>query len=446
LSDAHKSLASGPCQLSLGVDLGSSGLRLAVCDASGNPLAELDSNYQGPFEQPESWRLGLQALVGQLPTGLSSRVGRIALAGTSGTLLLCRPDGALAPGELGRALPYSLACIEQADAVVAILGRPAKGDPPSASDPSASDPAASASGSLARALRLLAAAKAAGIGGPWLLRHQADWLMGWLLGDWRWGEEGNNLRLGWRLQGQCWGGSISRQPWRAALPQIVASGRLLGPLAPAVARELGLPESCQVVAGSTDANAAVLAANPRPGDGVTVLGTTLVLKQFCQKPIAAPGLSCHRVAGRWLVGGASNAGAGILRRFFSDGQLIELSRQINPAQPSGLKLRPSTVIGERFPIDDPQLQPILEPRPISDALYLQALLEGLAEIEKAGWQRLAQLGAPAIQRVISLGGGARNPQWRAIRQRLLGVAVLNRPQLSAALGMARLAATALPPP
>jgi sugar (pentulose or hexulose) kinase len=104
------------------------------------------------------------------------------------------------------------------------------------------------------------------------------------------------------------------------------------------------------------------------------------------------------------------------------------------------------VIGERFPIDDPQLQPILEPRPISDALYLQALLEGLAEIERAGWQRLAQLGAPAIQRVISLGGGARNPQWRAIRQRLLGVAVLNRPQLSAALGMARLAATALPPP
>jgi sugar (pentulose or hexulose) kinase len=209
---------------------------------------------------------------------------------------------------------------------------------------------------------------------------------------------------------------------------------------------LGLPESCQVVAGSTDANAAVLAANPQAGDGITLLGTTLVLKQFCDKPIAAPGVSCHRVAGRWLVGGASNAGAGILRRFFSDDQLIELSRQINPAQPSGLSLRPSSVIGERFPIDDPQLQPILEPRPVSDALYLQALLEGLAEIERAGWQRLAQLGAPPLQRVISLGGGARNPQWRAMRQRLLGVPVLNRPQLSAAMGMARLASTALPPP
>ncbi len=451
----HGPLAPPPALLALGVDLGSSGLRIAVCDARGELLAELASDYPGAFEDPESWQRGLLTLVGQLPKELSRRVGSIALAGTSGTLMLCRPDGGLAPGELGLALPYYLACIEQADALAAILAplpsalpSAADHDPgdSAAGDPAAGDPAASASGSLARALRLLAAAKAAGIGGPWLLRHQADWLMGWLLGDWRWGEEGNNLRLGWRLEGQCWAGSIARQPWQEALPQIVASGGRLGPLAPAAALALGLPESCQVVAGSTDANAAVLAANPQAGDGITLLGTTLVLKQFCDKPIQAPGVSCHRVAGRWLVGGASNAGAGILRRFFSDDQLIELSRQINPAQPSGLALRPSSVIGERFPIDDPQLQPILEPRPVSDALYLQALLEGLAEIERAGWQRLAQLGAPPVQRVISLGGGARNPQWRTMRQRLLGVPVLNRPQLSAAMGMARLASTVLPPP
>ncbi|NDF63348.1 MAG: hypothetical protein EB136_10650, partial [Synechococcaceae bacterium WBB_3_034] len=49
-----------------------------------------------------------------------------------------------------------------------------------------------------------AQARAAGAEGPWLLRHQADWLMGWLLADWRWGEEGNNLRLGWDLRAQAW--------------------------------------------------------------------------------------------------------------------------------------------------------------------------------------------------------------------------------------------------
>ncbi len=221
---------------------------------------------------------------------------------------------------------------------------------------------------------------------------------------------------------------------------------MLGTLTPEVAAALGLPESCRVVAGSTDANAGVLAADPGPGDGVTVLGTTLVLKQWAPTPISGPGVSSHRLAGRWLVGGAANAGAGVLRQFFSDSQLSELSRQIDPHQPSGLQLRPLPGRGERFPIDDPDLEPVLEPRPVSDARFLQGLLEGLARHEAAGWARLRELGAPPVRRVISLGGGARNPQWRAIRQRLLGMPVLNRPGLNAALGMARLAAAALPPP
>ncbi|MFM7635845.1 MAG: FGGY-family carbohydrate kinase [Cyanobacteriota bacterium] len=421
--------------MALGVDFGTSGLRLALLDARGLLLAEEASSYPGPFEDPEGWRQGLIALAARLQAPWRARVATIALAGTSGTLLLCRPDGALACGDLKLALPYSLACPEQAAVAAALVAD------------CAGSPAASASGSLARALRLLTLAETAGLGQDnWLLRHQADWLMGWLLGDWRWGEEGNNLRLGWLLEGQHWAGMIERQSWAAALPAITASGSVLGSLQPAAAATLGLPQTCLVVAGSTDANAAVLAADPGPGDGITVLGTTLVLKQFCERPLQGPGISCHRVAGRWLVGGASNAGAGVLRRFFSDGQLEELSRQIDPRRPSGLQLRPLPGRGERFPVDDPELEPVLGPRPVSDCLYLQGLLEGLAVIEATGWRRLRQLGAPPVQQVISLGGGARNPQWRAIRQRLLGMPVRNRPKLSAALGMARLAATALLPP
>jgi D-ribulokinase len=285
-----------------------------------------------------------------------------------------------------------------------------------------------------------------GCRGPWLLRHQADWVMGWLLADWRWGEEGNNLRLGWDLEQRHWQGAIGQQAWSGALPQIRPSGEVVAAIHAAVAAELGLPRGCRVVAGSTDANAAVLAANPLEHDGVAVLGTTLVLKQWSPRPIRGPGVSCHRLAGRWLVGGASNAGAGVLRRFFSDDQLAELSRQIDPNRCSGLRLRPLPGRGERFPLDDPQLEPVLEPRPVSDVLYLQGLLEGLAAIEAAGWRRLEELGAPAVRRVISVGGGAVNPQWRRIRAERLGKPVLNRPGLSAALGMARLAASALPQP
>ena len=428
--------------LGLGVDLGSSGLRLAlVC--GGESVWEEASPYPGAFDDPCSWRDGLINLCRRLPVELRHRVGAIAVDGTSGTLLLCRPDGSLLPGALRLALPYHQACPAEADTARRLASNGP--NPTSAA-------AASASGSLARALQLLARAQPShantAAAGQLLLRHQADWLMGALLGHWRWGEASNNLRLGWLQDSGCWAGAIDRQPWRAALPQIVECGDDLGPVDPhsgGLAQNLGLPPHCRVVAGCTDASAAMLAADAGAGDGLTVLGTTLVLKQWVERPIQAAGVSCQRLAGRWLVGGASNAGGGVLRRFFSDEQLQELSRQIDPERPSGLQLRPLPGPGERFPIDDPDLEPVLEPRPVSDALYLQGLLEGLCRIEMAGWRRLQDLGAPPLQQVITVGGGARNPQWRALRQRVLGVPVLNRPGISAALGMARLAATTLQP-
>ena len=278
-----------------------------------------------------------------------------------------------------------------------------------------------------------------GIGSDLVLRHQADWLMGWLMGDWSWGEEGNNVRLGWDSSSKRWCGSIGDQPWAGALPRVIASGSCPGQVSKTVAYQTGLNSACYVVAGSTDANAGVLAAAPGEGDGVTVLGTTLVLKQWVPHPLQGPGISCHRLNGRWLVGGASNAGAGVLLNFFSERDLQELSRQIDPDRPTGLDLLPLSKKGERFPVDDPELLPRLEPRPVSNALFLQALLEGLTAIEVAGWQRLEDLGAPPVKRVISIGGGARNPQWRRMRQRALGRPVAIQADASAALGMALLA-------
>jgi sugar (pentulose or hexulose) kinase len=387
-------------------------------------VSEISSPYPGSFSSPEAWRQGFLRLIQQWPFPWRSQVAAIAVAGTSGTLLVCHDDGALLDGPAAQALAYHQSFPEQAATALAL----------------AKDGlAASASGSLARALQLMQLARLPGNGTGFRLRHQADWLMGWLLGDWRWGEEGNNLRLGWDLIGNCWCGSIGEQPWAAALPQIIPSGSCPGKVSELAAQLTGLGRECWVVAGSTDANAAALATDPQEGDGITVLGTTLVLKQFVPEPLRGPGISCHRLAGRWLVGGASNAGAGILLQFFSASDLKELSRQIDPERPTGLSLRPLAVKGERFPIDDPELAPRLEPRPISDALYLQALLEGLTEIEVAGWQRLEALGAPPVKRVISLGGGARNPQWRRMRQRALGRPVLHRADASAALGMALLA-------
>ena len=413
--DASGRVAGSLC---LGIDLGSSGVRLALLDGAAHCCHGDSTSYPAAFEDGAGWQVAVGAMIKAIPADLRAGVAALAIAGTSGTLLACHPDGGrpLAPAE-----PYHRAYGERAEQCLVLAGE--------------GSPAASASGALARALELQGRHQHQ----PLLLRHQAEWLAGWLLDDWRWGDAHNSLKLGWDPLRQDWAGSIGRSALAPCLPRVRPPGTRLGPLHPERARQLGLPRDCKVIAGTTDGNAAVLAVGPQPGDGITVLGSTMVLKQVCPSPIQGPGVYSHPLGAQWICGGASNAGGAVLRRFFDERSLVWLSRQIDPTRPSGLDYLPLPRPGERFPRDDPALQPRLEPRPVSDALFLQGLLEGLAAVEAEGWQRLRDLGAPGIQRVISVGGGARNPQWRQLRQLRLGITVLNRPGRPPAEGAARLA-------
>ena len=92
--------------LALGVDLGSSGLRVALIGPDGEQLIEESSPYPSSLEEPLGWVEGLTSLCGLLPGAALKRVGALAVDGTSGTLLLCRADGQPGPGCLGQALPY----------------------------------------------------------------------------------------------------------------------------------------------------------------------------------------------------------------------------------------------------------------------------------------------------------------------------------------------------
>ena len=200
-------IPTGHEPLGLGIDLGTSGLRLAVLDRSGTVLAERSSDYPSSFDDPLGWRQGVIALCAALPDELRDRVVAVAVM-APGTVLTCSANGE----PRGSALPYFLACPEQAQAAAELAG-------------SAASPAGSASGSLARVLRLLASTS----GEQFLVRHQADWLSGWMLGDWRFGEEGNNLRLGWDLGQRSWQGAIADQPWvvpcRRSWPRVLDSFR-----------------------------------------------------------------------------------------------------------------------------------------------------------------------------------------------------------------------------
>jgi len=85
----------------------------------------------------------------------------------------------------------------------------------------------------------------------------------------------------------------------------------------------------------------------------------------------------------------------------------------------------------------------MTPRPADDAVFLHALLEGIANIEALGYRRLAELGGPQLASVATVGGGAANESWRRIRATALGVPLRMPESDEAAVGVARLALRAL---
>jgi D-ribulokinase len=204
-----------------------------------------------------------------------------------------------------------------------------------------------------------------------------------------------------------------------------------------------LPSNCIVKIGTTDSIAAFLASGAsQPGEAVTSLGSTLVLKLLSRTKVTAAefGIYSHKLGKLWLAGGASNTGGAVLRHFFSNQELEQLSGQIDANIASPLEYYPLIEPGDRFPINDPNLLPQLEPRPQEPAAFLHGLLESISRIEKAGYQKLQNLGADQLTCVYTAGGGAKNIVWQKIRQRHLKVLVRAAKHTEAAYGSALLAA------
>ncbi|MFC6488703.1 FGGY-family carbohydrate kinase, partial [Nitratireductor sp. GCM10026969] len=228
----------------------------------------------------------------------------------------------------------------------------------------------------------------------------------------------------------------------AMLPEVLAPGTPMGRITEEAAAEFGLPGETILVTGTTDGCASFLATGAAEiGDAVTALGSTLTVKMLCDRPIFAPeyGVYSHRFGDRWLAGGASNTGGNVLAAFFTPDELAALSQRIDAASDSGLDYYPLLKKGERFPVNDPELAPRLEPRPADDAAFLQGLFEGMAAVEALGYRRLAELGAPPLASLRTVGGGARNAQWTEIRARRLAVPFRDSRSEETAAGTAFLA-------
>lgn len=411
--------------LAVGIDIGTSGSRavamrpdFSIAASAAMPL----DRFGASGRDPAVWWAAVEATLQELFSRIDRvAVRAIAVDGTSGTVL--PTDGAGRP--LAEPLMYNEK-VPDAAILAAIAG----------TAPEASAAHGATSG-LAKALWFQR------LPGIRAVLHQADWIAGQLSGHFDVSDENNSLKTGYDAEARRWPEWIAATGMRVELlPTIVRPGSVTGRLTAPAADLFGLPRDIAVVAGTTDGCASFLATGAAvPGDGVTALGSSLTIKVLSDRPIFAPryGIYSHRLGDAWLAGGASNTGGKVLAQYFSLARIVELSAAIDPATETGLDYYPLGSPGERFPIADPALQPRLLPRPRSDADYLKAMLEGIAAIEALGYRRLAELGAPPLTSVRSVGGGAANAAWTAIRQRKLGVEF--RPALSdeAAAGAARLA-------
>ncbi len=428
---------SDPRDLYVGVDIGTSGVRARAVDAALIERARAERPLppplgEGPAREQDPW-LWWRALVATLGALLeripADAVRAIAVDGTSSTLLLADSGG----DPVGNALMYDDArALAEAERIGAVA-------------PAASA-ARGASSSLAKLVHLLGrpGARAARYA-----LHQAEWLAGRLSGTFGVGDENNALKLGYDPVARAWPQWLDRVGIpRALLPAVVAPGTPVGEVTLAARWRFGLPAGAQVVAGTTDGVAAFIATGAAaPGEAVTSLGSTLVIKVVSPAPVFDPahGVYSHRLGDRWLAGGASNAGGATLLQHFSAEELDAMTPRLAPERPTGLDYYPLPRPGERFPVADPALAPRLEPRADDPVVFFQAMLEGLARIERQGYERLAELGAPYPTSVRTVGGGARNEAWRRIRSDLLGVPVSVPPRTDAAYGAALIAAGALKP-
>jgi D-ribulokinase len=406
----------------LGLDFGTSGARACAMDDAKSIVWKQRVAYPDiASNTPLDWRTALHTLFTALPKNIAASLRGLAIDGTSGTVMLC--DAELEP--LHPALLYhDDRASQQAAQLKDIAPYP--------------NSVCTATSGLAKFLWLTQHSDCTRAA---YFLHQADWLTALLSGQPGISDYHNTLKTGYDVELLSWPDWVTALPHSHLLPSVLPPGAFIGNILPEIAAHFGINPQCAIHAGTTDSSAAFIATGVNEiGVGVTSLGTTLVLKQLSGQRIDAPeyGVYSHRYGDLWLVGGASNAGAGALRCFFSDAQLNALSEQIDPLRDSPLDYYPLTKIGERFPVSDARLAPRLEPRPGSDVEFLHGLLQGLARIEAAGYARLAKLGTPALKRVVTNGGGAKNAAWGTIRERMLGVPVSTAVLSEAAYGSALL--------
>ena len=424
-------------ELVVGVDMATADVRAVVADADGRilasghaPLPAPSSPRPGWSEQDaSSWWPAVCAAVGQLGDFRRSVVA-ITVCATSGTVVALDGEGR----PLGPALMYS---DQRAVAEAEVAQEAGRGQVGCARAAGAADVRPAQVG-LAAAQRAVDSPAGPCVGRR---RRPAGGRGPPAATDW-----GHALKSGYDPARGEWATEAMEAlgiPCEL-LPEVRRPTEVAGRVSDEAAAVTGLPAGCRVRLGTTDACAAQLAAGAgAPGRFVSVLGSTLVLKGASRELVVDPAgaVYSHRHPdGWWLPGGASNVGARVLQAEFGGRDLGALDAAAAEHGPAGAVVYPLVGTGERFPFAAPDAEAFSLGDAADEVDRYRALLEGVAFVERLGYERLADLGAAADPPIAVSGGGSGSPVWNRIRATVLGAPVTATPAATTALGACILAA------
>ena len=217
----------------------------------------------------------------------------------------------------------------------------------------------------------------------------------------------------------------------AQMPLLYESFQCVGTLLPEVAAKLGLPESVKVCAGAGDNAAAAVGTGVVGAGGCNIsLGTSGTIfissDKFGVDPYNGLHAFAHADGGYHLMGcmlSAASCNKWFMENILGTEDYVGLQAQIGPE-----KLGHNHVyflpylMGERSPINDTSARGtfIGMTMDTSQSDMLQAVLEGVAFAIRDSFEIARSLGI-AIPRSMICGGGSKSPLWCQIIADVLGI-------------------------
>jgi xylulokinase len=244
---------------------------------------------------------------------------------------------------------------------------------------------------------------------------------------------------------------------RAQMPRLVESNQASAVLRPELAKAWGLGPEVVVAGGAGDNAASAIGIGAvNPGDGFISLGTSGVLfvvnERFRPNPASAVHAFCHALPHRWHQMSVMLSAASCLSWFkrlsgaADEATLVEEAAALDDAALHAAPLFLPYLAGERTPHNDPFACGVFYglSQATTRGACAWAVLEGVAFGMADGLAALQQAGTQ-VRRLSLVGGGARSALWAQLLADALGVEIVTHTggEAGAALGAARLAQLAL---